>query len=312
MSRFVTLTFNPALDLSTTTERVVDTHKLRCAPAQRHPGGGGINVARVLHRLGADCVALYPAGGPAGERLRHLLDDEQVRSRCVPIAAETRESFSVHELASGRDWRFLLPGPALLPAEWQACWDALAALAGGGGWLVVSGSLPPGAPPDCHARLAQLARERRWRLAVDTSGPALAAALAEGVYLVKPSLRELRELSGQALLAPRDWLAAARGLVHDGRAAVVALSLGAEGALLVTREAALRATGLAVHVASTIGAGDSFMAGLLWAMDAGEPPAEALRYAIGAGAAALLAPGTALCQPADVRRLHAQVRVTAL
>lgn len=312
MSRIVTITFNPALDVFTTTERVIDTHKLRCGPAQRHPGGGGINVARVLQRLGADCVALYPAGGAAGAQLRQLLDAEQVRSHCVTIAAETRESFSVHELASGHDWRFVLPGPELAPGEWQACWDALPALAAGGGWLVASGSLPPGAPPDCHARLARLAREHRWRLVVDASGPALAAALAAGVYLAKPSLRELRELSGRPLLAPGDWLAAARELVRDGRARIVALSLGAQGAVLVTPDVALGASGLPVHVASTIGAGDSFTAGLLWAMDAGEPLDEALRYGIAAGAAALLRPGTALCQPADVRRLHAQVVVTAL
>jgi 6-phosphofructokinase 2 len=312
MTRIVTLTFNPALDVFTTTERVVDTHKLRCGPAQRHPGGGGINVARVLQRLGADCLALYPAGGSAGAQLRQLLEAEQVRSHCVPVAAETRESFSVRELATNRDWRFVLPGPELAPSEWQACWDALPALAPGPGWLVVSGSLPPGAPADCHARLARLAREHRWRLVVDASGRALAAALAEGVYLVKPSLRELRELSGRPLLAPGDWLAAARELVQDGRARIVALSLGAEGAVLVTPDAALGASGLPVHVASTIGAGDSFTAGLLWAMDAGEPLDEALRYGIAAGAAALLRPGTALCQPADVRRLHAQVVVTAL
>ncbi len=312
MSRIVTLTFNPALDVFTTTERVVDTHKLRCGPAQRHPGGGGINVARVLQRLGADCAALYPAGGAAGAQLRQLLDAEQVRSHCVPIVAQTRESFSVHELATGRDWRFVLPGPELAPAEWQACWDAVPALAADGGWLVASGSLPPGAPADCHARLARLARERRCRLVVDASGAALAAALAQGVYLAKPSLRELRELSGQPLRTAPQWLAAARELVLDQRAQMVALSLGAQGALLVTREAALRAAGLAVPVASTIGAGDSFTAGLLWALDAGAPLDEALRYAIAAGAAALLRPGTALCQPADVRRLQAQVVVTAL
>lgn len=312
MTRIATLTFNPALDLFTTTERVVDTHKLRCGLAQRHPGGGGINVARVLHRLGADCVAVYPAGGPSGALLRELLDAEQVRSHCVTIAGETRESFSVHELASGRDWRFLLPGPELSPAEWQACWDAMQALATGTDWLVASGSLPPGAPADCHARLARLARERQWRLVVDASGPALAAALAAGVYLAKPSLRELRELSGRPLLAPGDWLAAARELVRDGRAEIVAVSLGARGALLATREGAFRAEGLAVHVASTIGAGDSFTAGLLWALDAGEPVDEALRYAVAAGSAALLTPGTALCQPADVRRLRSRVVVTAL
>ncbi|HWI81122.1 1-phosphofructokinase family hexose kinase [Ramlibacter sp.] len=312
MSRMLTVTLNPALDLFTATERVLDTHKLRCDAPQRHPGGGGINVARVVHRLGGDCAALYPAGGPTGRTLRGLLDQEQVSSHCIAIAGDTRESFTVHERASGRDWRFLLPGPALAAAEWQACWDAIVRLAAPAQWIVASGSLPPGVPADFHARLARHARERGLRLVVDTSGAALAGALAEGVYLVKPSLRELREFTGQPLATPADQLAAARALVQGGQAHLVALSLGAEGALLVTPELALQAGGVAVPVASTIGAGDSLLAGLLWALDSGVALPDALAHGIAAGAASLLAPGTALCRPADVRRLRQQVRVTRL
>ena len=309
MTDILTVTMNPALDVSTATERVSDTHKLRCTAAILHPGGGGINVARVLHRLGGGCVALYPAGGANGDRLGQLLDQEGLRSHCIRIAGETRESFSVHEQSSGRDFRFVLPGPELAPAEWQACLRDVAALSAPPDYLVASGSLPPGVPDDFHARLARLARERGSRLVLDSSGPALAAALAEGVYLVKPSLRELQGLTGHALATPQDRHAAALDIIRTGRAQVVALSLGEDGALLVTADRAFQARSLPVAVASSIGAGDSFLAGLLWALHRRHDLAQAFRYAMAAGAAALLAPGTALCQAADVERLQGEVDV---
>ncbi|MDB5939470.1 MAG: 6-phosphofructokinase [Polaromonas sp.] len=312
MTDILTVTMNPALDVSTSTDRVSDTHKLRCTAAILHPGGGGINVARVLHRLGGDCLALYPAGGANGQRLQQLIDQEQVRSHCVPIAGETRESFSVHEHASGRDFRFVLPGPELAAGEWQACLRLAADLQAPPAYLVASGSLPPGVPSDFHARLARLAKERGSRLVLDSSGPPLAAALAEGVYLVKPSLRELRELTGHALDSEQDWHAAALQIIRAGQAQVVALSLGEGGALLVTADRALRARSLPVRVASSIGAGDSFVGGLLWALNRGEDLEQAFRYGMAAGAAALLAPGTALCQAADVERLHREVAVATL
>jgi len=306
----LTLTMNPALDVSTSTDKVMDTHKLRCAAAQYHPGGGGINVARVLQRLGSDCLALYPAGGMNGQRLRRLLDQEQVRSQCLAIAGETRESFHVHETASGRDFRFVLPGPALSATEWQACLDVVSAPAVPPPWLVASGSLPPGVPADFYARLTRLARVRGSRVVLDSSGPALAAALAEGVYLIKPSLRELRELTGLPLETDTQRLAAARTIISAGQAQIVALSLGEDGALLVTADQALRASAVPVNVASTIGAGDSFVGGLVWALSRQTDLAQAFRYAMGSAAAALLTAGTALCQPADVERLAREVVVT--
>ena len=309
MLDILTVTMNPALDVSTSTEKVMDTHKLRCTAAILHPGGGGINVARVLHRLGGDCLALFPAGGANGQRLRQLIDQEQVRSYSIPIAGETRESFSVHEQSSGRDFRFLLPGPELAPSEWQACLRHVADLQAPPAYLVASGSLPPGLPADFHARLARLAKEHGSRLVLDSSGPPLAAALAEGVYLVKPSLRELRELTGHPLDTEQDWHAAALQIIRAGQAQVVALSLGEDGALLVTADRALRARSLPVKVASSIGAGDSFVGGLLWALNRQESLEQAFRYGMAAGAAALLAAGTALCQAADVERLHWEVAI---
>ncbi len=309
MTDILTVTMNPALDVSTSTAKVEDTHKLRCKPASFHPGGGGINVARVLHRLGSNCLALYPAGGVHGQRMQHLLAEEQVIGHCIPIAGETRESFSVHESDSGREFRFVLPGPELTNAEWQACLAYVADVAVPPRYLVASGSLPPCVPVDFYARLARLARERGSLMVLDTSGPPLAAALAEGVYLVKPSLRELREFTGQPLHTGQQWREAAQAIQKDGRAQIVALSLGEQGALLVTADTALHADSIPVKVASSIGAGDSFVGGLIWALNRNIALESAFRYGMAAGAAALLTSGTSLCQAADVERLHREVTV---
>lgn len=312
MAEVVTLTMNPAVDLYTTAQRVVPTHKLRCGLALVHPGGGGINVARVVARLGGDVRAVFPAGGLTGERLRQLLESERLSFAPITIAGETRESFSVHESAGGLEYRFLLPGPALSEVEWQSCLQRVLALAQGCRLVVASGSLPPGVPEDFYARLARLLAARGLPLVLDTSGPALAAAIEAGVHLVKPSVRELRELTGRALDDTAAQRAACEEIIHSGGAQLVALSLGADGALLVMGDAAWAAAALPVPVASSIGAGDSFLGGLVWAMGRGEPPEQAFVHALAASAAALLAPGTGLCKPADVDRLAPQVQVRRL
>lgn len=311
MTDILTITMNPALDVSTSTDKVMDTHKLRCSAVQLHPGGGGINVARVLQRLGADYLALYPAGGLNGQQLQLLLAEENVCGHCIAIAGETRENFTAHELSSGLDFRFVLPGPLVAPAEWQQCLDWVGALEKFPPYLVLSGSLPPGVPDDFYARLARLAKAHGSRVVLDSSGPALAAALDEGVYLVKPSLRELHDLSGHALGTEAQWREAAQQMIQQGQAQIVALSLGDEGALLVTADQALRARSLPVTVKSTIGAGDSFVAGLVWALSRGAGLEEMFRYGMACGAAAVLSAGTSLCQVADVERLHSEVRLTS-
>lgn len=309
MPALLTLTPNPALDLFTSTARVQPTHKLRCGPPLMHPGGGGINVARVLARLGADVLAVYPAGGVAGRQLHALLQAEGVPDEMLPIAGETRVSFSAHEEASGLDFRFVLPGPTLAAREWQACLDRACTERPAAGWLVASGSLPPGVPEDFYARLATRLAAAGVKLVLDTSGVPLKLALQAGVYLVKPSLRELQELTGAALDTMEQRLAACRALVQRREAALVALSLGAEGALLVAAEGAWLAPALTVQVVSTIGAGDSFTAGMVFALARGDSLPDALRQAVAASAAALLSGGTALCRPEDVARLLPQVRV---
>lgn len=312
MAEILTLTMNPAVDVSTRTTKVEPTHKLRCAPAIQHAGGGGINVARVVHRLGGAVRAVFPTGGLNGQVLCRLLEAEGVRSECVSIAGETRESFSVFEESTGKDWRFVLPGPKLMPEEAQACLDRTSAAATGAAFAVASGSLPPGVSDDFYARVARLLAARGVRLVLDSSGAALAAALEAGVYLLKPSRRELHELTGLPLDQTAQQLAACRALLARGQAQVVALSLGEQGAMLVCRDGAWQAPALPVTVASTIGAGDSFVGGLVHALQRGDALDAAFRQAMAASAAALLAPGTALCRPEDVARLAPEVRIERL
>lgn len=310
MRNIITVTINPAIDVSTSVERLEPSTKLRCGPARRDAGGGGINVARVIRRLGGEVQAIFPAGGLPGEMLVRLLEAEAVPTLASPIAGETREDFTVLERSTGREYRFVLEGPELSWTEWSACLDSAIEPGDGLAIIVASGSLPPGVPADFHARLASNARTAGDRMVLDASGPALAAALKAGVYLIKPNLRELKDLTGMPLDDDGERLAAARQIIARGGAELVALTLGEAGALLVAADLAWRAPALPIRPVSTVGAGDSFLAGMVHALAAGKPLEDAFRLGMAAGSAALLSPGTGLCEAAEVERLLPMVAVS--
>lgn len=307
MPQVVTITLNPAVDVSTTAPEIEPVRKLRCGAARRDAGGGGINVARVIRRLGGEVLAIFPAGGPIGALLERLVAAEHVPSIAVPIVGDTREDFTVVETGTGREFRFVLPGPKLSTEEWQECLRA--ALRNESEFLVASGGLPPGAPEDFHAQLARRAKADGVKLALDCSGPALKAALDAGVWLVKPNLHELEDYAGWALETEARQIAIARSIALTGGAEIVALTLGDQGALLVTAHHAWRAKALPIRRVSSVGAGDSFMGGLVWALAHDKTLEEAFSWAMAAGSAALLSPGTELAHAADVRRLLPLVRV---
>lgn len=307
MTDILTITLNPAVDVSSTTPRLMPAHKMRCTQTHRYPGGGGINVSRVLHRLGADSLALYLAGGAMGQQLRKLVAQEKIASHSLPIRDETRESFSVLDASTGNEYRFVLPGPTVQPQEWEACVRFVQTMKPPPRIVVLSGTLPPGVPHDAYARLAAVVKARGGRVVLDTSGAELREALAEGVWIVKPSLRELSELTGRDLSDESSWLDAARQPVLAGQAQWVALTLGERGALLVGAQQAWRADAIEVPVLSATGAGDSFLAAMVWALSRGLGEEEAFRHGVAAGTAALLTPGTDLCRKDDVLRLLEQV-----
>ena len=305
MAGILTLTVNPALDKSCPVERVVPDSKLRCGVLRLDPGGGGINVARVIRRLGGDPLAVYPAGGPTGFLLADLLDRERIRHRPLPIEGWTREDFTATETETGRQYRFVLQGPTLSAREWQACLDAVGQAPPSTGIVVASGSLPPGVPEDFYARLARLCRELGLRLALDASLEPLALAAREEVWLLKPNRRELQALEPCDTASDPDLERAAKSVVERGLCENLVVSLGAGGALAVTRNRFVRLPAPAVAVRSRVGAGDSMMAALVVALARREDLEAATRFGLAAGAAAVTRPGTDLCQREDVERIAA-------
>ena len=309
MPAIATVTINPAIDIFVNVGQVESTTKMRCSSPKRDPGGGGINVARVAHRLGGDVMAIYPTGGAIGKLLQRLVEREGIASLVTQSHVETRENFTAFERESGKQFRFVVPGSTLYSAEWEAVLDKLANLTDRPQFVVASGSVPPGVPDDFFARVARIAKVLGARCVIDTSGAALQGALAEGVALLKPNLVELSDLVGMPLDNDSDRIAACRKLVAGGRAQMVALTLGADGALLVTAEYAWRAQPMAIEAVSTVGAGDSFLGGLVASLAGGKAPQDAFRVAVAAASAAVMSPGTELCRAEDVVRLMPRVAI---
>lgn len=295
----VTLTMNPTIDFSAQVDVVVADRKLHCDGERREAGGGGVNVARVTTRLGAKTTALFPAGGHAGHMLVELLAAEGVATQAIAIAGDTRENVFIRETTTSRHYRFGMPGPTLSPVEVQRCFDAALAHASPTTILVVSGSLPPGVPADFPAKITAAAEAKGATVVLDTSGEALQHAVKAGASLVKPNQRELEVLVGGG-----DVEQAARALVDAGGVDALLVSMGRGGALLVTKEGVQEIHAPPVTLVSKIGAGDSTVAGTVAKLAAGWPLAEAARYGVASGSAAVLSHGTGLCRPEDVERLY--------
>jgi 6-phosphofructokinase 2 len=303
MARIVTLTLNPALDVATSVDRVVSGVKLRCAVPRYDPGGGGINVARAIHELGGEALAVYASGGSVGLRIEEMLADEGVRQQPVEITGDTRQSLAVTDLAEHEQYRFVLPGPQLSEREWQACVDVALDHLDDGDWLVLSGSVPPNVPDDLFASITERLRGRA-RVVLDTSGAALELAVAAGTDVLNPNWRELAELPGGD-----DEEACAARLVGEGRAKAVIVTLGDRGARLTTADGQVLLAAPQVETVSAVGGGDCFAAALTLALSRGESYVDATRLGVAAAAAAMLTPGTAPCRRADVARLLSHVEL---
>jgi 6-phosphofructokinase 2 len=305
----VTLTMNPALDKSTHTQRVVPEDKLRCTEVVVEPGGGGINVSRAVKKLGGNSLLLYAAGGFTGEELGLLINAEAIPAQRIPLQGSTRESFTVLEESSTCQYRFNMPGPVLTEREWERALEMAATLSPQPDYLVASGSLPPGVPEDFYVRLAQRLAGSATRLIVDTSGPALAALVAEPapVYLIKPNLRELQDLAGHHVDDDEEIVDAARGIIARGGIRNLVISLGAGGVIMANATQAARQRTPTVPIRSKIGAGDSTVAGIVLALARGWSEAEAVRFGVAAGAAAVMTLGSELCRRDDTERLYTRM-----
>jgi len=305
----VTLTMNPTIDASTTTSHVEPDRKLRCAEPVREPGGGGLNVSRAIKNLGGESVAIWTSGGLTGKLLDELLRKEGIDHRAIHVPGLTRENLIVYEKSTGRQYRFGMPGPHMIADE--ACRVCEMLRSFDMTYLVASGSLPPGLGDGWYGRIAKCAAAQNARFILDTHGSALQEALKVGAWLIKPNHRELCELTGCDIENEQQLEVSARRLIQDGSVEHVLVSLGAAGAILVSAEGSAFLRSPTVPIRSVVGAGDSMLAGLTWSLYQGHDIQEAARYAVAAGAAAVMTPGTGLCRREDVDRLYEGSKLVA-
>lgn len=308
MKAIITLTLNPTIDGSASAEVIQPLRKIRTSDERYHPGGGGINVARVIEELGGKACALYLAGGATGAILDDLLRSTGIAARRIAIKGYTRIAHTVFERSSGQEFRFVPEGPEVSADEWESCLAALDRL--DFDFVVASGSLPRGLPASAYARVVDIAARKGAKVILDTSGPALKATLAKGVFLIKPNLRELEELTGRVLTDTKAQVSAARSLISTGATEIVALTLGSGGAVLVSMDEVWQVAVPPVVAQSAVGAGDSFLGGVTLALAQGECLRSVLASGVAAGTAAVLSPGAELSRKADVVRLYAELLPT--
>ncbi len=307
--KIVTLTINPALDKATSTTSLVPEKKLRCKPLSIEAGGGGINVSKGLLKLGTLSTAIFPVGGYHGKILAKLVKEQGIRAKTVEVIAETRESLAVTDEHSGFQYRFTMPGAPMSAQESTALLDLLENMQPE--IIVASGSLPDGVGDDFYAKVADIAHRISARLVLDCSGQPLLQATKRGVYLLKPNLNELSQLVGVPELALDQVDDAARQLIAQGKVEVIVVSLGGQGAVLVTKDRLEHIPVPLVKVKTTVGAGDSMVAGMVWALNRKAGLGEMVRMGVACGTAATLNSGTQLFIAEDAWKMLDWIKANA-
>jgi len=294
---------NPTIDISAQVEQVIPERKLRCTAARYEPGGGGINVSRAIKKLGGESVSVYLSGGSNGKFLQELLDHEKIETKPIPIEGTTRENIIIREKASDQQFRFGMPGPEISEQDWQRCFEELENIVTNSDYLVASGSLPLGVPTDFYAKVVEIGKKFDARVIVDTTGEPLCAAVEKGVFMIKPNMRELRDLAGRTIETESQLETVARQILVNHQCEVVVVSLGAGGAFLVSEDLSEHLRSPTVPIKSKVGAGDSMVAGIVLSLSQGKSLIKAVQFGVAAGAAAVMTPGTELCRKEDAEQL---------
>ncbi len=306
MLPILTVTLNPALDVTTHVAALKPRQKLRCSSPVLHAGGGGINVSRAIRELGGESRAFVALGGSTGIQLQIVLRRSGLATDLWQLTGETRTSFTVMEDGTGEPYRFVMPGPTVSPGEAVAILHKLEQIIlHYPGYVVASGSLPPGIPSDFYGRLAAICRKLGSRFIVDTHGEALRAAARERPFLIRANHLEAQELVGGE--ANRAAHVLARQLVEGGYTETAIIAIGDRGAILSTRDGETEIRPPRVQMKSGVGAGDSFVAALVFALASGWSMTDAARYGVAAAASAVTTDATELCHRPDVDAYFAQI-----
>lgn len=304
----VTLTMNPAVDQSSSTDFVTDERKLKCSNERYDPGGGGINVSRAIKILGGHSKAFYPAGGCSGDLLERLLDREKIEHSRISIDGRTRINIHLLEESTNRQYRLNMPGAKVSEGEWRDCLQVIKDFTPSPDYIVASGSLPPGVPDDFYARIARLSKELNSKFILDTSGEPLQKALDEGVFLIKPNLNEFSDLIDETVENEEQIIDRAKDIINQGKCEVIVNSTGAAGTIVVTKDEATHIYAPLVPINSRIGAGDCMVAGITLKLASSVALMYAIRYGVASGTAAVITPGTELCRKDDVERLYKKLK----
>lgn len=303
----ITLTANPALDIYSTTDKLEPNDKMRCEKPIIDPGGGGINVSRVIKRLGGESTAVYTKGGHTGKLFSDLLKNEGVLEDPVEVKNDLRQNFAITETSTGNLYRFGFPGAELEPNDYESLLKKVDTCEKGA-FLVASGSLPPGAPPDFYARVAERADQCGLKFVLDTSGKSYKGVLEKGVYLLKPNKNELKDITGEPAETLEQQKQLLVKILDHYPVEIIVLSLGAEGALLATGQKIKHFPAPQVEHVSSIGAGDSMVAGMVYSLSLGHPVEEAVLLGLACGSATIKSPGTELLKKKDVDTLLEQLQ----
>ncbi|WP_339658419.1 1-phosphofructokinase family hexose kinase [Flavobacterium frigidarium] len=299
--KITTVTVNPALDKSTHLRGLVPEQKIRCDAPRYDAGGGGINVSKAIARLNGESLALFTAGGPTGEMIKELLLKEGIEVDAITVQNWTRESFVAVDDNTNSQYRFGFPGAALSESEKEMVLEKVKVIATD--FLVLSGSLNEGLPTDFYKQIAEIAKDSNIKVIVDTSGESLQKVLETNVYLMKPNVGELAKLVGVDRLEMEEVNDAAKKIIAQGSAEIIVVSLGPQGAALITKDSYDYVPAPNVAKKSTVGAGDSMVGGMVWALSQNKSLAEVLRWGVACGSAATMNEGTQLFKIEDANRL---------
>ncbi len=301
----VTITVNPSIDKSTYFSGLVPEQKIRCERPKFDAGGGGINVSKAIKRLGGSSMCLFTEGGIPGSFLKDLVAKEGLNFETIETKSWTRENFIAVNTDTNDQFRFGFPGNKITTVESKTILNTLKQLHPK--YLVVSGSLNEGLPDDFYAKIALLAKKQNTKLILDTSGEPLKYALDAGVYLVKPNIGELAKLVGVTDLAYDEVSDAAKQIIAKGQAEIIVVSLGPDGAMIVTSDFNEHVRAPKVEKKTTVGAGDSMVGGMVWALSQNKTIPEVLRWGIACGTAATLNEGTQLFNLNDAQNIFKQL-----
>ncbi len=304
--QIITLTINPSLDKSTHFSGLVAEQKMRCEIPQYDAGGGGINVSKAISKLGGSSLCVFTSGGSSGEMLEEIIRKSGIESQVLKTKNWTRENFIAVDETTESQYRFGFPGNELSKTEIETLFATIKDFQTD--YLVISGSLNEGLPTNFYSKIAQIAKASGVKVIADTSGEALQKVLETGVYLVKPNIGELAKLIGVERLELSDVEKAAKKLIEKGSAEIIVVSLGAEGAILVTKDTTEFVAAPKAEKKSTVGAGDSMVGGMVWALSQNKTLREVIQIGVCCGTAATMNEGTQLFKVEDVKRLFQEMK----